>query len=297
MTINDFPILIHEPDQPGVPLIQGTPQWLEWRRGGIGGSTVAAVMCVSDWETPQEAWKRAKGLLPPFDQTPAMARGHQLEPYARTEFGLETGLYVEPKCFQHPRHDWIRVSLDGVTEDHRIAVEIKCPGTYKHTEALKGRVPKQFRPQLQYQMYALGLERMYYYSWMPELGGKLIEVDRDEDYIERMLPRVTLFWNLLRDGVEPHEEQFVGGDAGGDTDRCDPAWRRAAEQWKLAHGLLKDAQLQAQQAESVISALMQRKRHGVAAGAGIHAERMVGENGIVSLSITLSDEDCETKEA
>jgi predicted phage-related endonuclease len=43
--------------------------WLEWRRGGIGGSDVAAILGVSPWRTEFDVWasKVAPDVVPERD--------------------------------------------------------------------------------------------------------------------------------------------------------------------------------------------------------------------------------------
>ena len=47
-------------------------EWLNWRRTGLGGSDIAAVLGLSKWRTPWDVWADKKGLLPEKEETNAI---------------------------------------------------------------------------------------------------------------------------------------------------------------------------------------------------------------------------------
>src|ERR1051326_1010313 len=113
-------------------LEQRTPEWHEFRSKGIGGSEAAYVMNVAYRGNIKDLWEQKVGIAPEFVPNAAMERGTRLEPEARLEFSLPTGLDVKPMCVIHPEFSFVRSSLDGISHDGRIIVEIKCPGFVSH---------------------------------------------------------------------------------------------------------------------------------------------------------------------
>jgi putative phage-type endonuclease len=271
--------MIHSDKPPiYVPHEQGTAEWLEWREGGIGGSDAAALMGSSPYMDAYELWQRKLKLLPPIQTNAAMQRGHDLEPIARIEFELATGLHMKPGCFIHPELSFLRASLDGISADGKFILEIKAPGLTTHREALAGKIKPYYFTQMQHQLAVTGAEMCYYCSYtdLPDIQSLYItEIARDDAYIERMVEREAKFWEAVQTQTEPDPAIFAVGDAGtlsGDT-RKDPAWRKAIDELLSAKQVLEDAQAQYSSRLTRIEELMQRKKQVRVRGAGVLVER------------------------
>ena len=133
---------------------------------------------------------------------PAMQRGVDLEPEARKAFEEMTGLKLKPTVIFHPEHKFMMASLDGLTVDGKIAVEIKCPGQRTHSIAMDGEVPKHYIPQLQHQLACLGSEMLWYFSYDP-MGSKALKVYRDDKYIAKLIEKEIEFWDCVQRFVPP----------------------------------------------------------------------------------------------
>ena len=70
------------------------------------------------------------------------AGGWTWEGEARLLFTIESGNHVEPKVVISKEFSWMMASLDGVSENGTVAIEIKCPGLEDHDKAVNGRVPE-----------------------------------------------------------------------------------------------------------------------------------------------------------
>ena len=79
-------------------------------------------------------------------RTHAMRRGQRLEPEARALYIRTTRVRVEPVCLEHGAHPWMRGSLDGISADGSVVLEVKCPGATDHAVALSRRRPREIRP-------------------------------------------------------------------------------------------------------------------------------------------------------
>ncbi len=189
---------------------QNTTEWLEYRKGKIGASDASVIMGLSPWSTPYDLWMEKKGLKEPKKMTPAMQRGIDLQDVALEEFTKKTGLQMFPEIRVHPRYDWMIASLDGITLDGQHIVEVKCPGARSHALAVDGIVPEYYMPQLQHQLEVCGHEHMYYYSF-DGVNGVVLDVFRNESYIEQMLEKEMEFWELLQGDVPPEKKQKKKG--------------------------------------------------------------------------------------
>lgn len=207
-------------------LIQNTEEWLEYRKNKIGASDAPIIMEVSPWTTPYQLWCSKLSITPAKEQSFAMERGQRLEPQARLMFSLENGIEVEPQVLIHPSNEWMIASLDGITSDKKIAVEIKTAGQEDHKLALCGKIPDKYFPQLQHQLEVSELDSMFYYSFDGH-DGVTLKLNRDDKYIKKMVSKEKEFWDCMQDFIAPDmsEKDY--------EKRNDDVWKEIASNWIL----------------------------------------------------------------
>lgn len=146
---------------------QGSQEWHTWRASGIGASDSPIIMGVSPWSTRKQLWlEKTTGKR--RDQANAATRhGHEKENEVRLWAEMLFGIALPPACFESDDYSWLRASLDGISSDNKIAIEIKCP--YKnfkdHELARQQKIPAKYKWQLVHQMLAANLQQMYYISF------------------------------------------------------------------------------------------------------------------------------------
>ena len=185
-------------------LIQGSEQWLEWRKTGIGASEMSVIMgsLPFRYEDVLELYKKKAGLeTKPFIVTDAIQEGIDTEPEARKRFIQRVGVEVEPRCFTHPKHDFLRASLDGfgmafddIGIKYNVAVEIKCPQITSYKKAAKGKIIDYYYTQIQQQIACAELDYEYYYVYRKDEEDILFRVNRNEEYIQEIYRRGQIFW-------------------------------------------------------------------------------------------------------
>lgn len=196
--------------------------WLAWRTQGIGASDAAAILGISPWKTAFRLWQEKIGEAPPQETTSAMQRGIDLEDEARRTYEAQTGHYVEPTTLEHPDWPVMRASLDGLTFDRTIAVEIKCPNRTDHSLARLGKVPAHYMPQLQHILAVSGAGVCHYFSYHPEEPPALVEVAPDPIFILQLVTEERAFWSFV---VERNPPPLTARDT---SQRRDTAWVDAA---------------------------------------------------------------------
>lgn len=203
---------------------QNTPEWLEMRKNHIGASDAAAILGLSPWKTAFQLWEEKLGLRPGTQMNEAMRRGHELEPIARQAYNEHTGNSSEPEVAFHPTRKWMMASLDGISLDRSMVVEIKCPGAKDHELASKGEIPEKYYPQLQHQLAVIGLNLLHYFSYK-DGEFHLIEVERDEKFIQKMYAKEEEFWQNIQNFEAPalSEKDYVK--------RGDVEWCSIAQKW------------------------------------------------------------------
>lgn len=200
-------------------LEQNSSEWLRWRTKGLGASDATIIMGLSPWFSREQLLARKEQDLraaqhvndrPPKEgkreaDNGAMARGRRLEPIARDIYCDYTGINSKPTCIIHDRYEWMRASLDGLSDDGRFILEVKCVNQNDHRAALDGEVPLKYVPQVQHQLYvADNRPVLHYWSYTdnPRFKPKdrlaLVEVRPDQDYQARVLKAEKLFWAELQ---------------------------------------------------------------------------------------------------
>ncbi len=164
-----------------------------------------------------------------------MQRGLALEEPARNEFIRQTGIEMVPAVVVSDEYNFMMASLDGLSNNKQYAVEIKCPSHKDHDLALNGCVPEKYIPQLQHQMVVCKLEMIFYFSYNEE-SSKIIEVKRDDDYINSLIKKDAEFWDCWQNLEQPRltERDY--------KERKDYEWRMHALAWMDTQCQLKSLQ-------------------------------------------------------
>lgn len=193
------------------------PAWLEWRRQGIGGSDIGAILGLSKWASPWSVWAEKCGLTDGQDETDEMTAGRWLELAIAPWFTERTGLHIVHAQARVHRTErpWQRVTIDGAAADgpnlERLAdalgvVEIKTGERGNDWD----EIPPIYQAQAQWQMATTDLP----HCWIPMLHGRrltIYELRRDQADIDFMIDAAGRFWNdHVLAGVPPEVD---GSDA------------------------------------------------------------------------------------
>lgn len=205
-------------------ITQNTPEWLQLRKNKVGASDAPVIMGVSPWKTPFQLWQQKLDLVPDEPTTPSQQYGIDMEEIARQAYQSYTNIPVRPKVVFHPDQSFMMASLDGLSSDGKIAVEIKNVKQEDHQSAKSGRIPKYYYPQLQHQMACLELPEMHYFSYKPN-DSILVVVRRDDKYIENLYEEEKKFYNYVENLETPPltDKDYVNFD--------DQEWNYTALEW------------------------------------------------------------------
>lgn len=246
-----------------VQLTQGSPEWLAYRRQMRNASESAAVLGVSPWTTPYRLWLEKTGKAE-AKATSAMQRGTDMEPAARAAYEDQTGLVMQPLVLQAGDYS---ASLDGMTLEGDLILEIKCPvrGTRSELwqEVLAGQVPEHYQVQVQHQLMVSGAQTAH--LWVFDGSqGILHEIQRDE----AVMTRIQAGWEGFQHHLETDTPPPLADD---DTVvRADPAWQAAAIAYVQAK---READAMADKLETARQALLALANHPKESGAGVTVTR------------------------
>jgi putative phage-type endonuclease len=180
-------------------LEQGSQEWLDFRKKGVGASDAVIIAGLSPWRTREQLLQEKRGLIEPQPVNSSMNRGMILEPKARRcAEGMFETLFL-PEVRISSIYPWCYASLDGICIDNKILLEIKCTSKKNHGLAKEGKIPEYYKPQLQHQIYVCGFDKCHYFSFDGEEGIIVIE-HRDDAYIKNLIELEKEFYEEMTGG-------------------------------------------------------------------------------------------------
>jgi putative phage-type endonuclease len=251
-------------------LIQGSEAWHKHRAQFRNASESAAVMGLNPWQTPYQLWLVRTGRLE-VPVTAPMQHGTQLEPRARAAYEEQTGSVMQPLVLTEGDYS---ASLDGITLDGDLIVEIKCP--YKgQASALwqavsVGEVPEHYSIQVQHQMMVSGAASAHLWVFDGSTG-LLVEIQREEATMAAIRAAWDAFQTYLDTDTPP---PLTDRDT---VERSDPAWT-------LAAGLFVEAKRKAEEAAESLDRARERlvslASHASESGHGVTVTRFFKQGNV-----------------
>jgi putative phage-type endonuclease len=188
--------------------------WLNYRRTGIGGSDVAAVMGVSPFITTRDLYYDKSGIKPMIDDESnwvAKKVGHLLEDLVAEIFVKKTGykVFKIKKIFRHPLYGFMVADVDYFVElpgGKRAILECKT-GNYNTQEKwANGAVPINYEYQGRHYMSVMNLDTVFFACLFGNNENEFVwrKVERDIDQETAMIEQEQYFWEeYVLKGVEP----------------------------------------------------------------------------------------------
>lgn len=181
--------------------------WLNYRRRGIGGSDVAAIMGVSPFRTARDIYydKRNIAAVEPDDSNwVALEVGHLLEDLVARIFQKKTGfrVYQIKKMFYHPIHQFMLADVDYFVElsDGTTAIlEIKTTNYNAKDNWWMGEheiVPEYYELQGRHYMAVMDVDQVFFCCLYGNTEDEVIirHVRRDTAIEAEMIYLEQEFW-------------------------------------------------------------------------------------------------------
>lgn len=189
-------------------------QWLDYRRQGIGGSDVAAIMGFSPFCTKRDLYYDKIGEKPAVDEEEsnwvAKEVGHRLEDLVAEIFSKKTGLKVFPirKMFRHPFYPFMLADVDFFIEfpDGTLGI-LECKTTNYNCQDkwANDTVPVNYEYQGRHYMSVMNIQKMYFACLYGNNENEFIirYMERDLDLEADLIAEEEYFW---KENVEKKEE-------------------------------------------------------------------------------------------
>ena len=189
-------------------------EWLDFRRGGIGGSDVAAVMGVSPFTTGRDLYYDKRGLKPVIDiedNWVAKEVGHLLEPLVAKIFEKKTGMKVVQikKMFSHPIYKYMYADVDFFIETadgKKGVLEIKTSNPHNKSKWDNGAIPYNYELQVRHYLAVTDLDFAYIACLFGNSEEEYLhrKIERDRIFEQSIIETEGYFWNeYVEKAVEP----------------------------------------------------------------------------------------------
>ncbi len=229
-----------------INLEQGSPEWLEWRRGKRMASETAAVMGISPYSTAAQVRAAKQGRDKTFTNA-AMQRGHDEEPKARAAFEEFSGVLYQPAVFEDGEYG---ASVDGITMEGDQLLEIKTPWKGKESDrwgdVADGGISDYDYCQVQHQMMVTGAADCVFLVW------------DGEEYVSTVVPANPEFWDRIRAAWDDFWPTVA--------EREDDDWAEAAEFYRKAK---ESADIAAAQLQTAKDRLIELTAGNYSGGCGV----------------------------
>jgi putative phage-type endonuclease len=175
-----------------------TEKQLENTRKFIGGSKVAGILGLSDYQTPQSIYyEMIYGDTK--QETEQMHFGNEIESVIRNELSrrLNVDIITSDETFTHTKHPFLIAHIDGLISGRKEGVEIKNRSVFmKRSYGEEGSdeaLPSDVM-QCQHYMNVLGLERMHLGVFFGGQELKIYTIERNDALINKMEKALVNFW-------------------------------------------------------------------------------------------------------
>ncbi len=241
-------------------------EWLKMRKNYIGASDAPVIMNGHHFEkTPYKLWKEKLGIGEGTPDNKYMKFGRDNEEVARQAYEKKTGSIMNPEIVFHPHKKFMMATLDGMSPYGDRILEIKNAGAEDHATAQEGKVPAKYYPQLQHQLACTPINRLDYWSYHRG-DGILVEVERDEKYIDNLYEKEESFWDMV---LQLEAPEMTDKDYE-DKERC-LEWMPIARRWSNIRQKLDSLSLEEKACRKLLIGLSD----GSAVGHGVRLTKFI----------------------
>ena len=188
-----------------VDLVQGTEEWLAYRKTKIPASEVSTILGNSPYKTRRELYFEMKSNENKIDTSKEyiFSLGHAVEELIRQEYFQLTGVLMKPVCVESLTFEDMFASLDGHYEEEGRIIEAKLVGKDAIENARKGIIPQHHIDQLQTQMLITSYGEADYFCHDGKKSGVVTTVKADVLYQNYIWEEVQKFKKLLAKNTPP----------------------------------------------------------------------------------------------
>lgn len=182
-------------------------EWVQSRKGSIGGSDAATVVGLNPYSSPYALWAEKTDAIEPEDisQKEAVRLGHVLEPYVALRFSEITGKKVrrENYILKNDLYPWAHANVDRMVVGERAGLECKTTSELNLKKFRGGEYPANYYCQCMHYMAVTGYERWYLAVLIGNREVRVFTIERDEGEISALMEAERQFWNCVEANTPP----------------------------------------------------------------------------------------------
>jgi len=181
-------------------------EWLEIRRGYIGGSEAGAVIGLNPYKSAYTLWAEKTGQVPEFSGNLTTRVGSYLEDLVAALWCEETGKQVRRKnrILVNPEYPFACADLDRVVVGEKALLEIKTTNSFPVMRTCRGGdFPAQWYCQVVHYLAVTGYEKAYLAVLLNCRELLTFELERDDEEIAALMDAEREFWKHVQDRTPP----------------------------------------------------------------------------------------------
>lgn len=187
-----------------------TPEMIEARKKGIGGSDVAAILGLSKWQTSHGLYLEKRGEIPddPQEESEVMHWGNVLEDVVAKEFERQNNLKVRKRNqhFTHKEYPFLMANIDRSVDGLKAVLECKTAGQFMVSdwgESGSEQFPDYYRVQLEHYMNVMGYKQGYLGVLIGGNQYRQYYIEQDQELSEMIIQACVEFWARVESGKPP----------------------------------------------------------------------------------------------
>ncbi|EAI4208626.1 hypothetical protein AWV18_04485 [Campylobacter coli] len=177
-----------------IDLEQGSPEWLNFRKGKITASIVAS--CISEkgsFLSKEKAKELIQGVYEPY-VSEAMKKGREYEELIRAKMEFIIGKDITPIVIQSLENELFMASLDGIDNEKTIYEFKYSTNNKEYEQVLKFKKPSsKYYAQIQFQLFVGGFEKCVFAVLNENDDLTYCMVKSDKEYQDFMLRKIDEF--------------------------------------------------------------------------------------------------------
>ena len=173
------------------------PEWLEYRRKGIGGSDAGAVCGLNPYRTAMQVYQdKIMDDLDEFDNE-AMRQGREFEDYVARRFMEATGKKVRKVNFMYydEDHPFMIADVDRMVVGENAGLECKTASAYNAGKWADGEMPLHYAMQCYHYMAVTGKRTWYIAAVILGREFTYRKLEWDGELVSRLIAIEEDFWN------------------------------------------------------------------------------------------------------
>lgn len=188
-------------------LENGSKEWLELRKQGIGGSEVATICGFNKWTSPYTLWCQKTGKISgEIEVNEAMEWGNRLESVILDKFAEnhpELKVIRDVGTWAHPDRPYQITNPDAMFQDADGELGIIEIKTAMYEDDWKDGIPRYYRTQVQWYLQTFNLDKAIVAALFHGNKYREYELRASEFEQQAALERVEEFLGFIADNKEP----------------------------------------------------------------------------------------------